>query len=50
MKENYNNINLLYYDIENSISLKQIDINKFNEFSEKYIKLLVYTFDKLPFL
>ena len=40
MKENYNNINLLYYDIENSISLKQIDINKFNEFSEKYIKLL----------
>lgn len=40
MKDNYNSINLLYYDIENAISLNQIDITKFNELSENYIKLL----------
>lgn len=40
MKENYNGLNLLYYEIENTIVLKQIKIEKFDELSNKYIELL----------
>lgn len=40
MKQNYNDLNLLYYRIENIMSLNKSDIEKFNELSNKYIALL----------
>lgn len=40
MKQNYNDLNLLYYRIENIISLNEIDAEKFKEVSNKYITLL----------
>lgn len=40
MKENYNELNLLYYKVESSIKLNEISKENFNSLSEKYIELL----------
>lgn len=40
MKENYNELNLLYYKVESSIRLNEISKENFNSLSEKYIELL----------
>lgn len=40
MKENYNELNLLYYKIENYIQLKKYETESYEGFSVEYIKLL----------
>lgn len=40
MKENYNKLNLLYYEIEKIITLGEINSEKFDNFTTKYIDLL----------
>lgn len=40
MKENYNNLNLLFYEIDRIINSKKMSEENFKQISEKYIKLL----------
>ena len=40
MKENYNELNLLYYKVESSIKLNETSKENFDSLFEKYIKLL----------
>lgn len=40
MKENYNDLNLLYYKVESSIKLNETSKENFDSLSEKYIELL----------
>lgn len=40
MKLNYNNLNLLYYEVNSKLQTKKCDEENFNEMTNKYIRLL----------
>lgn len=40
IKDNYNNLNLLYYEVDSVVGLKKVSEDNFKKLSEEYIKLL----------